>query len=278
MAKYYPVVPKYWPTARKRKWKDREKLLGLYLLTCEHRNLEGLYYLPVGYVGGDLGWSDTVVSATLQRLVDDGFCEYDEAAAVVLVTNSLEHQAPKSPKQVAGAVSAIEKVPDSPLLASFMEIARRHAPLLWKALNGNPLETHSDEIGNPSETHGRGGSSSSSSSSSSIPPVVPLTGDEPAMTDLVGSVIPRKPGGGRQRDKDEYARQLAAWVAANRDTLLDPHTGRPMDETTLFFVVDYVLDRAPEKPPATAANIATGFKLWNAKLEADELDAERVAA
>lgn len=110
------------------------------------------------------------------------------------------------------------------------------------------------------------------------PPVVPLTGDEPAMTDLVGSVIPRKPGGGRQRDKDEYARQLAAWVAAHSETLRDPHTGRAMDETTLLFVVEHVLGRSPENPPATANNIATGFAMWNRKALADELDAERVAA
>lgn len=33
----------YWEAARRDGWSDDERQLGIYLLTCPHRNLEGCY-------------------------------------------------------------------------------------------------------------------------------------------------------------------------------------------------------------------------------------------
>lgn len=59
MARYYPVSPLYWSDSKVQSWSNETKMLGLYLLTCEHRNLEGLYRLPFAYVEADLGWTFT---------------------------------------------------------------------------------------------------------------------------------------------------------------------------------------------------------------------------
>lgn len=199
MAKYYPVFPKFWRGDR-RKWSDPTRLLALYLLTCEHRNLEGLYYLPRPYVAADLAWPLEKVEAVLAELEDAAFCAYDETAEVVLVPKALAHQTPKTPKQIAGALNALEAVPATRLLGAFVEACRTHAPDLADAI-GNPL--HAVET-TPSESHPDGSSYArahiSSSNSTSINPPNP----------------PQQ--GGRQRDK----KALKEWVTTYAACFNDP--------------------------------------------------------
>lgn len=140
MAKYYPVWPKYWRGDRRR-WDDQEKLLGLYLLTCEHRNLEGLYYLPRTYIAADLAWSPATVDRALATMIDAGFCAYDDDAEVVLVPRALAHQAPRTEKQITGARRSLEAVPTTALWDAFLEACESHAPALSDAIRKD-LESH----------------------------------------------------------------------------------------------------------------------------------------
>jgi hypothetical protein len=138
MASYYPISPMFWKDEKVRVWlaaeHDRTVLLALYLLTCRHRNLEGLYLLPWGYAETDLGWEADCVAEQSARLLDEGFIEYDTAAEVVFVRNALKYQAPKSPTQLKGAINALKEVPPTPLLGSLSEVAKKHAPELRKEI------------------------------------------------------------------------------------------------------------------------------------------------
>jgi len=136
MARYYPVSPLFWSDVGVQQWGDREKLLALYLLTCEHRNLEGLYRLPHSYIAEDLGWELEDVRKAMQRLIEAGFIRYDEASRVVFVCRALKYQAPKSARQVKGAIASLQEVPDTPLLDDFLQAAERWAPELYEALVG----------------------------------------------------------------------------------------------------------------------------------------------
>lgn len=49
VARYYPVSPLFWSDKKVIKWDERTRYLSLYLLTSEHRNLEGLFRLPPIY-------------------------------------------------------------------------------------------------------------------------------------------------------------------------------------------------------------------------------------
>src|SRR5438128_2861858 len=113
-SEHYRVSPRYWSGDRSA-WSDREKLLGLYLLTCPHRTTEGLYYLPKGYIGTDLGWTPRQIDEALATLLAVGFVKYDEAAQVVLLPKALKRQRPTTVKQIAGAVRQLELVPDTGL-------------------------------------------------------------------------------------------------------------------------------------------------------------------
>lgn len=138
MASYYPISPLFWKDEKVRAWLaagyDRTIILALYLLTCRHRNLEGLYLLPWGYAETDLAWEADCVAEQSARLLDEGFIEYDAASEVVFVRNALKYQSPKSPTQLKGAINALLEVPPTPLLGSLSDVAKTHAPELRKEI------------------------------------------------------------------------------------------------------------------------------------------------
>lgn len=144
MAQYHLVSPKYWPDFRGAS-KDA-KLLGIYVLTCRHRNTEGYYHLPVAYAADDLEMSATAIRKAFSELSDNfGFLEYDDAAQVIFIRKALTYpsQVPKSETQVRGAVNALAHVPPSPLWKSFLAVAATHAPTLRaEFVNGSDTHSH----------------------------------------------------------------------------------------------------------------------------------------
>lgn len=144
MARYYPVSPLFWSDEKVQRWGDQTVLLALYLLTCDHRNLEGLYRLPYAYIQADLEWPEAEVRDRMQELIEDGFVQYDEAARVLLLPNALRYHQPKSKKQIQGAINELQAVPDTVLWADFVAAAQRYAPELAAAIGApvvTPLET-----------------------------------------------------------------------------------------------------------------------------------------
>lgn len=139
MARYYPVSPLFWMDDKITPLDDAGRVLALYLLTCEHRNLEGLYRLPYAYISADLGWPAERAREVMAELVECGFCQYDEAARVVFLPKALKYHQPKTAKHVQGAVNDLAAVPDSDLFPAFQAAAAEFAPELSKAI-GNPSE------------------------------------------------------------------------------------------------------------------------------------------
>lgn len=164
MANYYRVSPKFWLFARRRGWTDAQTSLGLYLLTCEHRNLEGLYRLPKPYVAADLVWTAKKVEENIAVVLESGFAIYDDDAEMILIPKALKHQAPSTEKQVIGAVAQLERIPRTCLWDAFRMACQLHCPRLADAI----------EAKWPCDSNTRAGAISSSNSiSSSSPPLAP---------------------------------------------------------------------------------------------------------
>jgi hypothetical protein len=155
VARYYPVSPLFWSDEKVVRWDSETTLLAVYLLTCEHRNLEGLYRLPYAYIQADLEWSEGEVRDRMETLLDDGFILYDEAARVVLLPKALKYHTPKAPKQIQGAINALQEVPDSALWPHFLAAAAEFAPDLSTALGGPDL-TLSEGVSNGFVSEGVG--------------------------------------------------------------------------------------------------------------------------
>jgi hypothetical protein len=131
---YWRIAPAFWGDEKVSRWSDDARFLALYLLTCEHRTLEGLFRLPKGYVMADLGWSAERLAEPFGQLLAGGFIEYDETLRVCLIVNALAYQAPENPNQVTAALKLLEELPETALFARLYEQAQRLCQRLAEGL------------------------------------------------------------------------------------------------------------------------------------------------
>jgi hypothetical protein len=136
------------------------KLLALYLLTCPHRTIEGLFVLPKPYICADLKWLPESLGEPFASLCLDGFTDYDEKDQVCLIGKALHYQPPRNPNMVKAAVRRIQMVPKTRLDLAFIEAAIAYCPSLAESL----AESLPLRFANHCANH-RGNLSSSSSSS-----------------------------------------------------------------------------------------------------------------
>jgi len=95
MREYAKVAPQFWTgkTGRALKAAGPEAVIvGLYLMTCQHANMLGLYYLSKAYIAVDTGLGIEGASKGLERACEAGFCDYDEESEVVWVREMATYQ------------------------------------------------------------------------------------------------------------------------------------------------------------------------------------------
>lgn len=127
-ADYFRVYTRIWLHASAHKWDDATTCLALYLLTCRHRNLEGLYVLPKLYVCDDLRWTPEHLEAPWGRLLQEGFIEYDDDLKIVFVRLALKYQQPEHMDQMRAGLRVLAQLPKTPLLDSFLAAADEYCP------------------------------------------------------------------------------------------------------------------------------------------------------
>ena len=127
---YWGISPAFWSDEKVtgaddggEPWSDDAKLLALYLLSCKHRTLEGLFRLPKGYIVEDLGWLPEQLAQPFAELLDHGFIEYDERARLCLLVNALDYGSPQNPNQMTSAIRLLADLPESALFARLLEQA-----------------------------------------------------------------------------------------------------------------------------------------------------------
>ena len=63
MRTFSKISPKLWRSPRFRSLESGdERLLYLYVLTCEHQSSAGCFRLPDAYAASDLGWTEERLS------------------------------------------------------------------------------------------------------------------------------------------------------------------------------------------------------------------------
>lgn len=111
MRDYGKVYSTFWSSATTSGMSDDGKLLALYMMTCSHNTIAGVFRLPDGYVSEDLGWEVARVRATLVELFDKGFAKRCETTKWVWVVKHLEWNPPENPNQRKSAVKIARGVP-----------------------------------------------------------------------------------------------------------------------------------------------------------------------
>ena len=133
MADHYSrISARFWVDTKG--WSERNRLVVLYLLTNPHSTMEGLYYLPIGYLCADLGLTPKQAHAALKFIGQAGVVSYDPAAEVAFVRKALKHGAPSAPNHITGAINRLKGVPWSPLWHEFAIACESHADGLAKAV------------------------------------------------------------------------------------------------------------------------------------------------
>lgn len=128
MADYWKVSPKLW----NKPWTNDAKLLALYLLTNQHRVMEGLYRLPKAYICADLDWTEKRLSKPFEELTNARFIKYENG--IVLIRKTLKYQAPENPNQIVHALKALEQVGDTQLIVGLWAAAERFCKPFAKRL------------------------------------------------------------------------------------------------------------------------------------------------
>ena len=87
-----------------------EKLLFLYLLTCERSTLAGIYELPIKMMAVETGIDVFMVEKILRRFEDEGKVKYQ--AGWVAIRNFLKHHEHGSPTVKKGIEDALYRAPE----------------------------------------------------------------------------------------------------------------------------------------------------------------------
>lgn len=111
MRDYGSVSPQFWigKTGKALRGKPEAQLLALYLMTCPHANMIGVFHCPVMYMAHETGLGFEGASKALASLVDIGFCLYDEDSETVFVIRMAAHQVGENLKADDNKVKGVQK-------------------------------------------------------------------------------------------------------------------------------------------------------------------------
>lgn len=139
---YSRVAGRFWIDTKT--WGERNQRVALYLLTNKHRTMEGLYYLPLGYLCEDLGLAPNVAREAVAFIESQAMVAYDDEAQVVFLRAALAHGAPKTPMHVRGALRRLRDVRASKHWDAFLVACDTYASELANAIRmewPHPLES-----------------------------------------------------------------------------------------------------------------------------------------
>ena len=198
-ARYHKVFTRLWSSPGFRSAPDDQRLAMLFVLTCRHRNTEGLFTLPLPLAAHELAWPIERTRAAFDALEGAGFIAVDLDVDLVWLINAVAWNAPRGEKQLRGAVNVLAETPDSFLQAHYLVKCRELCPelaaliasdLRWSDTPSIPLRYPMGITIRISSSISSSNSSSNSSSSSSSsgdepePPPAPTPAD-PALVRLV---------------------------------------------------------------------------------------------
>jgi hypothetical protein len=145
MRDYGKVYTKFWESEDIRALSDDGRLLALYLMTCMHGTIAGVFRLPDGYVCEDMKWSAEKVAAGFAELLAKGFANRCETSKWVWVRKHLEWNPPENPNQRKAAVKvALSVAAGCGWKQEFMRVC------------GPSLGIEAPDYPNPPETLGEG--------------------------------------------------------------------------------------------------------------------------
>lgn len=199
MRDYAKVAPTFWTgrTGRQLRSNPEAQIVAMYLMTCPHANMIGVFHCPLIYISHETGLPLEGASKGLQSLIEAGFCSFEADIELVWVHEMARFQAGDSLKandnRVTGIRKAFESIPQSLIRQGFHRRYREAFHLPEEVFEQRPFEAPSkplrsqeqeqeqkQEQEQEQEQEQKSGSSSSDSTHSRDPsrekPLPPLSG------------------------------------------------------------------------------------------------------
>ena len=100
MRDYGVVSPRFWigETGKTLRGNANAQILALYLMTCPHANMIGVFHCPLIYMAHETGIGLEGASKALECLIEAQFCTFDEASDTVFVHRMPVYQVGESLK------------------------------------------------------------------------------------------------------------------------------------------------------------------------------------
>ena len=152
MRDYGVVSPKFWigETGKALRGNAPAQVLALYLMTCPHANMIGVFHCPVLYMAHETGLGIEGASKALQSLVEAGYCTYDEASETVFVHRMAAYQVAESLKAGDNRVKGVERewqnIGSAALKQAFFAIYSVAFHLPGEAKKTSPLQAPSKPL------------------------------------------------------------------------------------------------------------------------------------
>ena len=141
-----------WSSETFRSMSEDGRTLAMYLLTCPHGTIAGVFRLPDGYACEDLQWTPERVRAAFSETLSKGFANRCETTKWVWICKYFEWNKPENPNQRTAVEKLAEQVPqDCTWRLDFIGVCATHMVAKKKPFR-NPYET----VPQPGEGEGEG--------------------------------------------------------------------------------------------------------------------------
>lgn len=128
MRDYGKVSPQFWigETGKKLRGHPEAQVLALYLMTCPHSRMSGVFHCPTVYMAHETGMTPEGALKGLERLLEVGFCEYDNSTETVFVFRMAAYQIGESLKESDNRIVGIRKeyknMPEGRIKSMFFDL------------------------------------------------------------------------------------------------------------------------------------------------------------
>ena len=122
MAEYAKIYKKMWNNSKFRNLTEDAKFLWVYILSCPHSSLSGIFVITQLYIQSDLGWLAKRLDKAFAILLAKDFIGYDYDNAVILIPAWFEHNNFTSNNQLKKANAELSELPQTYLLQELKAI------------------------------------------------------------------------------------------------------------------------------------------------------------
>lgn len=146
---YTKIHDRIWAMFKRNGISPEGQRLYIYLFSCPHRTLLGIYKLPISYIAEDLEISVRAATKLIAELVSKRIIEYDAANSCVLLKKFLEcNEIPNKNVEKKAVKIAASVLPATDLIADFLsELApyKEKLPYLFETV----LKRYCEQFGKP---------------------------------------------------------------------------------------------------------------------------------